>query len=79
MVLKTEPGQQPFDSSDVIVCVYKIKLDEMLEDIKDGTAFGPSIAGELSLYSVVVVVVLPLGYILIVVILILLSYSSAEY
>jgi hypothetical protein len=78
MVLKTEPGQQPFDSSDVIVCVYKIKLDEMLEDIKDGTAFGPSIAGELSLYSVVVVV-LPLGYILIVVILILLSYSSAEY
>jgi hypothetical protein len=58
--------------------VYKIKLDEMLEDIKDGTAFGPSIAGELSLYSVVVVV-LPLGYILIVVILILLSYSSAEY
>ncbi|CAO2148949.1 unnamed protein product [Urochloa humidicola] len=42
--LETEPGQQPADRSDFIVRVYKIKLDEMMDDIKDGTAFGPIVA-----------------------------------
>lgn len=45
--LENKPGQQPCDRSDVIVRVYKIKLDEMLDDIRDGTAFGTAVASSL--------------------------------
>jgi hypothetical protein len=47
--LETEGGQQPCDKSDIIVRVYKTILDEMLDDIKNGTAFGPVGAGKIVL------------------------------
>lgn len=36
-----EPGQRATDRADIIDRVYNMKLEELLEDIKNGTAFGP--------------------------------------
>ncbi|KAL6633537.1 hypothetical protein ACP70R_026208 [Stipagrostis hirtigluma subsp. patula] len=36
-----EPGQKSTDRADVVVRVYNMKLEEMLDDIKSGRAFGP--------------------------------------
>jgi hypothetical protein len=40
-----EAGQTPPDRSDVIVRVYHLKLNELLQDIKSGFIFGPFVAG----------------------------------
>lgn len=40
-----EPGQKSTDRADIIVRVYNMKLEELLQDIKDGSAFGPISAG----------------------------------
>lgn len=40
-----EPGQKATDRADIVVRVYNMKLEEMLHDIRDGTAFGPVNAG----------------------------------
>ncbi|XP_039772144.1 uncharacterized protein LOC120640381 [Panicum virgatum] len=39
-----EPGQHPSDRADIVVRVYNMKLEEMLDDIKSGKAFGPILA-----------------------------------
>ncbi|WVZ78244.1 LOW QUALITY PROTEIN: hypothetical protein U9M48_025987 [Paspalum notatum var. saurae] len=36
-----EPGQKPTDRADVVVRVYHMKLEELMQVVKDGTAFGP--------------------------------------
>jgi len=41
-----EPGQKSTDRADIVVRVYNMKLEEMLHDIKSGTAFGPVSAGK---------------------------------
>jgi hypothetical protein len=43
--LRYEPGQQPCDRSDLVVCVFKIKVDEFIDDIREGKTFGPVRAG----------------------------------
>ena len=43
--LSVEPGQRPHNRADIIVRVYHMKLNEHLEDIKTGVAFGPVVAG----------------------------------
>jgi hypothetical protein len=43
--LTFEPGQKPTDRADIVVRVYNMKLEELLGDIRDGTAFGPVSAG----------------------------------
>ena len=40
-----ESGQHPSDRADIVVRVYNMKLEEMLDDIKSGKAFGPILAG----------------------------------
>ncbi|WVZ62349.1 hypothetical protein U9M48_012108, partial [Paspalum notatum var. saurae] len=35
------PGQKPSDRADMIVRVYNMKLEELMEDVRGGTAFGP--------------------------------------
>ena len=40
-----EPGQKPSDRADIIVRVYNMKLEEMLEDIRNGNIFGTVVAG----------------------------------
>jgi len=40
-----EPGQKPSDRADIVVRVYNMKLEEMLDDIKSGNFFGPVAAG----------------------------------
>jgi hypothetical protein len=40
---KTE--QKPFDKSDVIIRVYHMKLEELIQDIKSSKMFGPWNAG----------------------------------
>lgn len=40
-----EPGQKPADRADIVIRVYNMKLEEMLEKIKTGQAFGPVLAG----------------------------------
>ena len=40
-----EPGQKPSDRADIIVRVYNMKLEEMLDDIRSGRIFGPVAAG----------------------------------
>ena len=47
--LLLEPGQKPSDRADIIVRVYKMKLDEYIDDIKAGRAYGPIKAGTTSL------------------------------
>ncbi|CAD6259972.1 unnamed protein product [Miscanthus lutarioriparius] len=39
--LSFEPGQKSTDRADIVVRVYNMKLEELLGDIRDGTAFGP--------------------------------------
>ena len=41
-----EPGQKSTDRADIVVRVYNMKFEEMLHDIKSGTAFGPVSAGK---------------------------------
>ncbi|CAD6243026.1 unnamed protein product [Miscanthus lutarioriparius] len=36
-----EPGQKPTDRADMVVRVYNMKLEELLDDIRNGAAFGP--------------------------------------
>uniref|UniRef100_A0A0A9HN84 Helitron helicase-like domain-containing protein n=1 Tax=Arundo donax TaxID=35708 RepID=A0A0A9HN84_ARUDO len=36
-----EPGQQPSDRSDIIVRVFHMKLEELLNDLRSGIVFGP--------------------------------------
>lgn len=43
--IASEPGQKPRDRLDMIVRVYNMKLEELLQDIRDGIAFGPVKAG----------------------------------
>jgi len=45
--LSFEPGQKSTDRADIVVRVYNMKLEELLGDIRDGTAFGPVSAGRL--------------------------------
>jgi len=40
-----EPGQKPSDRANIIVRVYNMKLEEMLDDIRSGRIFGPVAAG----------------------------------
>jgi hypothetical protein len=40
-----EPGQTAPDRSDVIVRVFHLKLDDLLDDIQSRTIFGPLMAG----------------------------------
>ncbi|KAJ1266692.1 hypothetical protein BS78_08G171500 [Paspalum vaginatum] len=35
------PGQKPSDRADMVVRVYNMKLEELMQDVRDGTAFGP--------------------------------------
>ncbi|KAM0844699.1 hypothetical protein ACQ4PT_056882 [Festuca glaucescens] len=39
--LLLEPGQRPSDRADIVVRVYNMKLNEYLDDIKSGRAYGP--------------------------------------
>jgi hypothetical protein len=41
--------QRPSDKSDVIVRVYHMKLEELIQDIKSGKLFGPCNVGTFSL------------------------------
>ena len=41
------PGQKPEDRPDIVTRVFKIKLDQLLHDIKKGKHFGIVIAGTL--------------------------------
>jgi hypothetical protein len=43
--LRYEPGQQPCDRSDLVVRVFKMKVDEFIDDIREGKTFGPVRAG----------------------------------
>jgi hypothetical protein len=43
--LRFEPGQQPCDRSDLVVRVFHMKVDEFIEDIREGETFGPIRAG----------------------------------
>lgn len=43
--LLLEPGQRPSDRADIVVRVYNMKLNEYLDDIKSGRAYGPVQAG----------------------------------
>jgi len=47
-----EPGQKPSDRADIVVRVYNMKLEEMLDDIRSGRIFGPVAAGMLKYSSV---------------------------
>ena len=42
-------GEQPNDRPDIIVCVFHMKLQQLLEDIRSGAIFGPIVA---ILYSI---------------------------
>ncbi|KAL6662326.1 hypothetical protein ACP70R_000185 [Stipagrostis hirtigluma subsp. patula] len=39
--IRFEPGQKSTDRSDIVVRVYHMKLEELLDDVKDGSIFGP--------------------------------------
>ena len=39
------PGQTSSDRSDLTIRVYRLKLNELLEDIRSGAIFGPFLAG----------------------------------
>lgn len=43
--ISLEPGQKPTDRADIVVRVYNMKLEELLQDISDGGVFGPVSAG----------------------------------
>jgi hypothetical protein len=42
-----EPGQKPTDRADIVVRVYNMKLEELLDDLRSGKIFGPVAAGKL--------------------------------
>ena len=42
-----EPGQQPCDRSDLIVRVFHMKVNELIDDIKEGRVFGAAATGEI--------------------------------
>ena len=44
--LRYEPGQLPCDRSDLIVRVFHMKVDEFIDDIREGRTFGAVRAGE---------------------------------
>ncbi|KAJ1256522.1 hypothetical protein BS78_K009300 [Paspalum vaginatum] len=41
LAIASELGQKPSDRVDVVVRVYNMKLEELMQDVKDGTTFGP--------------------------------------
>ena len=43
--LRFEPGQKPADRPDIVSRVFKMKLDQLYSEVKDGTAFGKTRAG----------------------------------
>ena len=43
------PGEQPNDRPDIIVRIFHIKLEQLLQDIRLGKIFGPTLA---LLYSI---------------------------
>ena len=43
--LLLEPGQKPRVRADIVVRVFSMKLDEYLDEIKSGRAYGPIKAG----------------------------------
>lgn len=43
--IRFEPGQKPLDRGDMVVRVFHIKLEEYLDDIRQGHVFGPVSAG----------------------------------
>jgi hypothetical protein len=48
--LLLEPGQRPLDRADIVVRVYNMKLNEYLDDIKSGRAYGPVEAGSVLVF-----------------------------
>jgi hypothetical protein len=44
--LRFEPGQHPYDRSDVVVRVFHMKVDEFMANIREGRTFGPVRAGK---------------------------------
>lgn len=46
-----EPGQKPHDRADIVVRVYNMKLNEYLDDIKSGRAYGAVKAGSVFVFS----------------------------
>lgn len=47
--IRFEPGQRPSDRGDMVVRGFHMKLQEYLDDIKEGHVFGPVRAGLSSL------------------------------
>ena len=45
-MLRFEQGQQPWDRSDLIMCVFHMKVDEFIADIREGKTFGAIKAGQ---------------------------------
>lgn len=43
--IRFEPGQKPCDRGDMVVRVFHMKLEELLDDIRQGRVFGPVCAG----------------------------------
>ncbi|WVZ63152.1 hypothetical protein U9M48_012810 [Paspalum notatum var. saurae] len=39
--LAFDPGQKAIDRADIVVRVYNMKLEDLMQDVRDGTAFGP--------------------------------------
>ena len=50
LFLSRKPGQKVEDRPDVVARVFKIKLDELLNDLKHGQHFGKVIAGIINLH-----------------------------
>jgi hypothetical protein len=44
-----EPGQKASDRSDIIVRVFHLKLNDLLNDIRSGDIFGRQVAGTITL------------------------------
>jgi hypothetical protein len=43
--LRSEPGQKPADRPNIVSRVFKMKLDQLYGEVKNGTAFGKTRAG----------------------------------
>jgi len=54
-----DPGQKPNDRSDIIVRVFNMKLEELLQDIRSGTVFGVCTAGNVFLHCLLIVLSVP--------------------
>jgi hypothetical protein len=48
--LLLQPGQRPSDRADIVVRVYNMKLNEYLDDIRSGRAYGPVEAGSVFVF-----------------------------